>query len=78
MGVNSLYGNSIGKKLCDPALLGEVRLRVAGRTVKREDAVKIGNEVETLYTNGPSGGGGVTKSASEVVSIVLYLFQEKI
>lgn len=69
IGVNSLYGNSIGKKLCDPALLGEVRLRVAGRTVKREDAVKIGNEVETLYTNGPSGGGGVTKSVSEVVSI---------
>lgn len=69
IGVNSLYGNSIGKKLCDPALLGEVRLRVAGRTVKREDAVKIGNEVETLYTNGPSGGGGVIKSASEVVSI---------
>jgi hypothetical protein len=69
IGVNSLYGDNIGKKLCDPALLGEVRLRVAGRTVKREDAVKIGNEVETLYTNGPSGGGGVTKSASEVVSI---------
>lgn len=42
IGVNSLYGNSIEKKLCDPALLGEVRLRVAGRTVKREDAVKIG------------------------------------
>lgn len=69
IGVNSLYDNSIGEKLCDPTLLGEVRLRVAGRTVKREDAVKIGNEVETLYTNGPSGGGGVTKSTSEVVSI---------
>lgn len=69
IGVNSLYGDSIGKKLCDPALLGEVRLRVAGRTVKRADAVKIGNEVETLYTNGPSGSGGVTKSTSEVVSI---------
>lgn len=69
IGVNSLYGNSIGEKLCDPTLLGEVRLRVAGRTVKREDAIKIGNEVETLYTNGPSGGGGVTKSTNEVVSI---------
>lgn len=69
MGVDSLYGDTIGRKLCDPSLLGEVRLRVAGRTVNRAEAVKIVNEVETLYTNGPSGGGGVTKSVSEVVSI---------
>ena len=44
---------------------------------RREDAKKvrammerIGNEVETLYTNGPAGGGGVTKSAREVVGIL--------
>jgi len=69
LGVNSLYGDTIGRKLCDPSVLGEVRLRVAGRTVNKAEATKIVNEVETLYTNGPSGGGGVTKSVSEVVSI---------
>ena len=69
LGVNSLYGDTIGRKLCDPSALGEVRLRVAGRTVNKAEATKIVNEVETLYTNGPSGGGGVTKSISEVVSI---------
>jgi hypothetical protein len=37
------------------------------------EAVRIGNEVETLYTNGPAGGGGVTKSAREVVAVVSTL-----
>ena len=36
-------------------------MRVAGRTTNKAEATKIVNEVETLYTNGPSGGGGVTK-----------------
>jgi hypothetical protein len=47
----------------------EVRLRVAGRTDTLAEAVRIGNEVETLYTNGPAGGGGAWKSAREVVAV---------
>jgi len=35
--------------------------------------VRIGNEVETLYTNGPAGGGGAVKSAREVVAVVSVL-----
>ena len=35
----------------------------------REAAKKVVDEVETLYTNGPSGGGGVSKAIEEVVSI---------
>ena len=38
-------------------------MRVVGRTDSLDEAARIGNEVETLYTNGPAGGGGVTKSA---------------
>jgi hypothetical protein len=34
-----------------------------------EDALRIGREVEALYTNGPAGGGGVTRSAKEIVAI---------
>ena len=37
------------------------------------DAVRIGNEVEALYTNGPAAGGGVTKSAREVIAMVSAL-----
>jgi hypothetical protein len=31
--------------------------------------MRIGNEVEALYTNGPAGGGGATKSVREVVAV---------
>ena len=37
---------------------------------------RIGNEVESLYLNGPAGGGGVTKSAREVVGVVSTLVPE--
>ncbi len=51
----------------------EVRVRVAGRTDSMAEAVRIGNEVETLYTNGPAGGGGAWKSAREVVAVLSVL-----
>jgi hypothetical protein len=51
----------------------EVRIRVAGRTGTLEDALRIGREVESLYTNGPAGGGGATYSAREVVAIASTL-----
>jgi hypothetical protein len=70
IGVNSLYRDSISASI-HPALheVPETRLRVAARTDSVEDARKIGNEVETLYTNGPAGGGGVSKSVAEIVAI---------
>jgi hypothetical protein len=51
----------------------EVRLRVAGRTESMAEAVRLANEVETLYTNGPAGGGGASKSAREVLAVVSTL-----
>jgi hypothetical protein len=51
-------------------------VRIAGRADSQEAAKQIGNEVETLYTNGPSGGGGVSKSVQEVVAIQSILIDE--
>nr|WP_277424390.1 acyclic terpene utilization AtuA family protein [Pseudomonas orientalis] len=51
----------------------EVRLRVAARCEDRGDAVRVGNEVETLYTNGPAGGGGASKSVRQVVAVASLL-----
>lgn len=51
----------------------EVRIRVVGRTDSMAEAVRIGNEVETLYTNGPAGGGGAWKSARQVLAVVSTL-----
>lgn len=49
--------------------LSETRARIVVRTKTLRDATRIGNEVEALYTNGPAGGGGVTKCAKEVIAI---------
>ena len=69
IGVDALHG----EKLSAGREPYEVRVRVAGRTGSLAEAVRIGNEVETLYTNGPAGGGGATKSAKEVVAVVSAL-----
>ena len=66
IGVDSLYGPMEAAKQSEPY---EVRVRVAARCDSLDEAVRIGNEVETLYTNGPAGGGGVTKSAREIVAV---------
>jgi hypothetical protein len=72
IGVNALHGDA----LMESGEPYEVRVRVAGRTETLSEAVKIGNEVETLYTNGPAGGGGAWKSAREVVAVASCLVPE--
>jgi hypothetical protein len=73
IGVDSLHG----AKLSDAGNPYEVRVRVAGRTESLAEAMRIGNEVETLYTNGPAGGGGAVKSAREIVAVVSVLVPEE-
>lgn len=65
IGINSLHG----EKLSKDSKPYEVRARVAARFATREQAASIGNEVETLYTNGPAGGGGAFKSVKEIVAM---------
>lgn len=67
IGMDSLHGPRSG---VEP---WEVRLRVAARCEDRLEAVRVGNEVETLYTNGPSGGGGASKSVRQVVAVASLL-----
>jgi hypothetical protein len=69
IGIDALHGTTIPSER-EPY---EVRIRVAGRTESMAEAVRIGNEVETLYTNGPAGGGGAWKSAREVVAVASAL-----
>jgi hypothetical protein len=70
IGVESLHGAEIAAHANEPY---EVRVRVAGRTENLREAVRIGNEVETLYTNGPAAGGGAWKSARDVVAVASVL-----
>ena len=65
-----MHGAQVSAHASEPY---EVRIRVAGRTENLREAVRIGNEVETLYTNGPAGGGGAFKSARDVVAVASVL-----
>jgi hypothetical protein len=70
IGVDSVHrGASAG----DDPELAEARIRVVGRAASLREAVRIGNEVESLWLNGPAGGGGAWKSAREVIAVVSTL-----
>ncbi len=75
IGVDSLHGAQVSAHANEPY---EVRVRVTGRTDNVREAVRIGNEVETLYTNGPAGGGGATKSARDVVAVASVLLPREL
>jgi hypothetical protein len=77
IGVNSLYQDSLSDVLNeDKKDFKEVRLRIAAKSKTKEEAVQIGNEVEALFTNGPSGGGGARKYCREIVAIASVLIPE--
>jgi hypothetical protein len=75
IGVESLHGAEVSAGAGEPY---EVRVRVAGRTESLREAVRIGNEVETLYTNGPAAGGGAFKSARDVVAVASVLLPREL
>ena len=75
IGVDSLHGAQVSARANEPY---EVRIRVTGRTDNLREAVRIGNEVETLYTNGPAGGGGASKSARDVVAVASVLLPREL
>src|ERR1700738_4394311 len=79
VGVDSLHGVQVSARAqesCNEPY--EVRVRVAGRTENLREAVRIGNEVETLYTNGPAAGGGAWKSARDVVAVASVLLPREL
>ena len=70
IGVDSLHGEPIAAAAPEPR---EVRLRVAARTSTLADAQAIGEEVETLWVNGPAGGGGARKYTRETLAVLSVL-----
>jgi acyclic terpene utilization AtuA family protein len=72
IGMDALHGSTLSGN----HVPYEVRVRVVGRTDSLAEAKRIGEEVETLYTNGPAGGGGAWKSAREVIAVASALIPE--
>lgn len=53
----------------------EIRLRVTGRAQNKADAAAVGEEVQTLYTNGPYGGASDFMQVKEVVGVRSILLE---
>jgi hypothetical protein len=66
IGLNAMHGDANARPEREPY---EVRVRIAGRTSGPEEAARIGNEVEALYTNGPAGGAGATRAVRDVLAV---------
>src|SRR5699024_4572385 len=66
IGMSSVHRTEFGEA-CRPY---EVRVRAAGYHHSKQFAESIGEEVESLYLNGPAGGGGARKKVSESIGVV--------
>jgi Acyclic terpene utilisation family protein AtuA len=66
VGIDSMHGIELSRSECEPY---EVRLRAAGRFFEERDARSLMHEVESLYVNGPAGGGGVAGSMRENIAM---------
>lgn len=66
IGVDALHGPALSSAGNEPY---EVRVRVAGRADQPGEAARLANEVESLYTNGPAGGGGASRQVREVIAV---------
>lgn len=71
IGYNSLYKDHIAEYISD-GRWGEIRLHVAIRTNDRKNAEMVSNEGDSIYTNGPTGGGGATMRISEIISVFSF------
>ncbi|MBP2325994.1 hypothetical protein JOF56_006379 [Kibdelosporangium banguiense] len=76
----ALAGEIVSARLAGVPMRAEVRggetdsrLRVAAISRDSELLTRVGDEVESLYTNGPAGGGGVRVHIGEVIGIVSAL-----
>jgi Acyclic terpene utilisation family protein AtuA len=73
IGVNSLWPGQ-----CPPDIR-DVRLRVAARVPHQAAADRLITEVESLYVNGPSGGGGVRIASRPTIrTYMAFVPREKV
>lgn len=76
IGVNSLYKPNLSEHIVPEFAPIETRIRVAVRTKDRSLADKVVKEVEALYVNGPSAGGGASGKVTPIVSVASIFVPE--
>jgi hypothetical protein len=66
IGLSAIHGEALSTPMGEPY---EVRLRAAGRFFDEHQGLRLMHEVESLYVNGPAGGGGVTTNMRENIAV---------
>ena len=66
IGVDALHGARPRRPRASPTRSAPAS---SGAPTARDEAARIGREVETLYTNGPAGGGGASRQVREIVAV---------
>ncbi|KAA6456417.1 DUF1446 domain-containing protein [Acidobacteria bacterium AB60] len=66
IGIDAMHGAALSSPAPEPY---EVRLRAAARFFHAPDAARLTQEIESLYVNGPAGGGGVSTSVRENIAM---------
>lgn len=78
-GIGEDRGDLIGLNAIAPGVApgaiapAEIRMRFAARCRDEATAIRVGQEVESLYLCGPAGGGGVTRTVREIIGIASTL-----
>ncbi|SNR89411.1 acyclic terpene utilization AtuA family protein [Pseudomonas segetis] len=65
---NDQHGDYLDKRLACPPVVEDVQVRVGIVDENRQLIEQLQAEVESLYTNGPAGGGGVRRHLSESIT----------
>lgn len=66
IGLSAIHGEALSTPMGEPY---EVRLRAAARFFDEHQGLRLMHEVESLYVNGPAGGGGVTTNMRENIAV---------
>ncbi|PCI88772.1 MAG: ABC transporter substrate-binding protein [Hyphomicrobiales bacterium] len=74
IGMNAILGEH-GNNFANPY---EIRVRFAARCPDKFNAERICQEVESLYLNGPSGGGGVVTSFKKIIAVASTLIPKQL
>ncbi len=70
IGFNSLYRDKIARHICgDNMVFPEIRLRVAARMKDYASAVRMSDELDSLYGSGPFACGGVKMFIEEIINV---------
>ncbi len=74
IGVNSIFGEDSNGYENN----SEIRMRFVARCQDKFNAQRICREVEALYLNGPSGGGGVVTSFKKIIAVASTLIPKQL